>query len=118
MRPSSSIRYQVATVRSVQRRTMVLDDHMAERLVSRLRDGAGSAVAGETAPVPQGPPGSPPLTDREREVARWVAAEASNREIARNLHLGEGTIKNHVSAILRKLGLRDRTQLAIAMKKP
>lgn len=109
-------------IRSVRGRTMVVDDHMAERLVARLRAGAQSAVpeaeGADTAYIPEGPPGSPSLTERELEVARMVAAGASNREIAGALFLGEGTVKNHVSAALRKLGLRDRTQLALAMRRP
>ncbi|WP_425307647.1 response regulator transcription factor [Ammonicoccus fulvus] len=116
-------------IRSVRGRTMVVDDHMAERLVARLRAGAQVAVpedegtvvhseASAAAYIPDGPPGSPALTERELEVARMVAAGASNREIAGALFLGEGTVKNHVSAALRKLGLRDRTQLALAMRRP
>ncbi|SDE32086.1 response regulator [Glycomyces harbinensis] len=55
----------------------------------------------------------PPLSDREIEVLRLVAAGATNREIAARLYLSEGTVKNHVSRILARLGLRDRTQAAI-----
>ncbi|WP_216906026.1 response regulator [Nocardia noduli] len=53
------------------------------------------------------------LTDRETDVLRLVAAGAANREIARSLYLSEGTVKNHVSSILNRLGVRDRTQAAI-----
>ncbi|XVS66941.1 response regulator [Actinosynnema sp. CA-299493] len=53
------------------------------------------------------------LTEREVDVLRLVAAGRTNREIARNLHLSEGTVKNHVSRILGRLGLRDRTQAAV-----
>ena len=42
-----------------------------------------------------------------------VAAGATNREIAERLYLSEGTVKNHISRILARLGLRDRTQAAI-----
>ena len=54
-----------------------------------------------------------PLTNRELEVLRLLAAGATNREIAAQLFLSEGTVKNHVSRILARLGLRDRTQAAI-----
>jgi DNA-binding NarL/FixJ family response regulator len=53
------------------------------------------------------------LTDREVEVLRRVAAGATNREIAAALYLSTGTVKNHVSRILARLGLRDRTQAAV-----
>jgi DNA-binding CsgD family transcriptional regulator len=54
-----------------------------------------------------------PLTVREVEVLRLVAAGATNREIAERLYLSEGTVKNHISRILGRLGLRDRTQAAL-----
>ncbi|MEU4809317.1 response regulator transcription factor [Nocardia fluminea] len=53
------------------------------------------------------------LTDRETEVLRQLATGAANREIARSLYLSEGTVKNHISSILNRLGVRDRTQAAI-----
>jgi DNA-binding NarL/FixJ family response regulator len=53
------------------------------------------------------------LTSREIEVLRLVAAGATNREIAGRLYLSVGTVKNHVSRILNRLNLRDRTQAAI-----
>ncbi|MEV4511868.1 response regulator transcription factor [Dactylosporangium sp. NPDC049525] len=59
------------------------------------------------------PPESAHLTVREREVLAEVARGRSNREIARVLGLAEKTVKTHVSAILTKLGVQDRTQAAL-----
>ncbi|MFO1505879.1 MAG: response regulator transcription factor [Lysobacterales bacterium] len=54
-----------------------------------------------------------PLTDRETEILRLVAGGYSNKEIARSLGVAEGTVKNHVSSILSKLGVRDRTRAVL-----
>ena len=56
------------------------------------------------------------LTEREHEILTLVARGASNRQIAENLYLTEGTVKNHMSNILSKLGVRDRTQAALKAK--
>ena len=54
-----------------------------------------------------------PLSERELEIVRLISKGASNREIADALFLAEGTVKNHVTNILGKLHVRDRTQAAI-----
>lgn len=53
------------------------------------------------------------VTPREREVLTLIAAGANNREISQTLHIAEKTVKNHVSNILNRVGLKNRTQLAI-----
>ena len=69
---------------------------------------AATVMRGVAAPDPAGP-----LTPREREVLRLVARGRSNRLIAGDLALSEKTVKAHMSAILAKLGVADRTQAAL-----
>ncbi|HEY9662783.1 MAG TPA: response regulator transcription factor [Allocoleopsis sp.] len=59
------------------------------------------------------PPGWTELTPREQEILRLIATGASNQEIAQTLYIAEKTVKNHVTNILSRLNLRDRTQAAI-----
>ena len=54
-----------------------------------------------------------PLTERERAVVSLIAEGKDNREIASELHLSEGTVRNHISMILAKLALKNRTQIAV-----
>ena len=54
-----------------------------------------------------------PLSPREREIVSLLGSGASNKEIADRLNLAEGTVKNHVTSILTKLDVRDRTQAAL-----
>jgi DNA-binding NarL/FixJ family response regulator len=57
-----------------------------------------------------------PLSNREVEILRYVATGASNKEIADILVISEGTVKNHLSSILSKLGVRDRMQAVLKAK--
>lgn len=70
-------------------------------------------IAQPSPPKPEVPPGFDELTPREREVLALLGQGANNREIAQTLFLSEGTVKNHVTNILGRLGLRDRTQAAL-----
>ncbi|WP_405019775.1 response regulator transcription factor [Kitasatospora sp. NBC_00070] len=77
-----------------------------------LQPELAAALLSDDAPrAPQGRGGT--LTEREREVLSHIADGRSNREIARALHLSEKTVKTHVSNILMKLDLADRTQAAL-----
>ncbi|GAA3102679.1 response regulator [Streptosporangium carneum] len=89
-----------------------LDSSVAGRLASML----ARASRPSPAPAPAAGEGEEidsALTGREIEVLRLVAGGSTNREIASRLFLSEGTVKNHISRILGRLGLRDRTQAAI-----
>jgi ATP/maltotriose-dependent transcriptional regulator MalT len=57
---------------------------------------------------PASEPAGPPLSDREREVLTHIAAGETNREIGERLHLSPHTVKEHTSALYRKLGVRNR----------
>ena len=63
--------------------------------------------------IPDGFAEAEDLTERELEVLRLMAGGYSNKEIARGLDMSEGTAKNHVSSILAKLGVRDRTRAVL-----
>ena len=109
-------------------RGYLLKDVTLERLLSAVRTlAAGGTVlapgvteearrrvaAGAPRPAPEGVTVDQTMTAREREILRLLAGGYSNREIAAALHLAEGTVKNHVSSILAKMGVRDRTRAVL-----
>lgn len=94
----------VSAVRSLAAGGTVLQPGLTDRLL-RAMVARPSAVAGIERPEP--------LTPRELDVLRLAAAGWSNREIAAGLHLAEGTVKNYMSSVLVKLGVRDRTRAVL-----
>ena len=81
-----------------------------ERLGARS-EGHGSGTNGE--PVAAGPVSlskAPPLTEREREVLRWVAAGLQNKEIAQKLAISLATVRNHIHNILEKLDVHSKLE--------
>ncbi len=93
-----------------------LDAAVAGKMVAAL---AGLDSKSDSIPPPAPTPSfvssitQTDLTEREIEVLRLIAKGATNREIAEQLVIREGTVKNHISNILSRLGLRDRTQAAL-----
>ena len=90
----------IAAVRAAAAGTASLSPELLTRLTQAIR---------------RPPPPDPlePLSPREREVLELIARGHSNRQIARDLMIGEQTVKTHVRSILAKLGLQDRVQAAI-----
>ena len=93
----------VDAVRVVARGDALLSPEVTRRVIERFSGGAAG--------VPAHRPSE--LTDREFEVLVQLARGASNAEIAAQLYLGEATVKTHVSRVLAKLGLRDRTHAVV-----
>lgn len=123
-----------AALRAVMSGASVLEGAVLERVAHMGGDAGAGSGAGEAEQQsvreghPQPPATAAPggaddqqrpaafaaLTEREYEVARLIADGLDNREIAAAAYLGEGTVRNHISSILAKLHLRNRTQIAIA----
>jgi DNA-binding NarL/FixJ family response regulator len=97
-------------VRAAARGEVLLQPNIAGKVFAALNQPPASK-----APQPASSPLAyvEELTEREREILALVARGASNREIGEALFITEGTVKNHMSNILAKLGLRDRTQAAL-----
>jgi DNA-binding NarL/FixJ family response regulator len=99
----------VEAIRAAARGETFLEPSIAARVVAEF-----TRLSGERRPLPgKERPLVEPLSERELEILGVLAAGASNREIAQQLYITEGTVKNHVTNILGKLGVRDRTQAAL-----
>ena len=92
----------LAAIRAIAEGATVFQPAVTERLLR-----AGTGLRGAAEPLRE------ELTAREGEVVRLMAGGYSNREIAQALGTAEGTIKNHVSSILGKFGVRDRTRAVL-----
>jgi DNA-binding NarL/FixJ family response regulator len=98
----------VEAIRAAARGESFLQPSVAAKVVAEFNRLAGQAPA---APAPTGGLAEP-LSEREVEILKLVAGGASNKEIAAQLFLAEGTVKNHVTNILGKLGVAGRLQAA------
>ena len=91
-------------IRTVAAGGTCIEPVITERIVRALDR---SATSFESADLPE------PLTDRERTILRFLAGGYSNREISELLKISDGTVKNHISSVLAKLGVRDRTRAVL-----
>ena len=92
----------VSAIEQVAAGGSLVDPSVIERLLDRIRN-----------PVPRVDPRLSSLTPHELEILKHMAAGLTNREIAPRVNLAEATVKNYVSAILRKLGYTRRTAAAV-----
>ncbi|MCB2291154.1 response regulator transcription factor [Clostridium sp. CS001] len=91
----------IESIRTVYKGNAVFEKNVVDTLSSMLRDERNSI------------PEDFDLTEKEFNILKFVAEGLSNKEIAQKLYLSDGTVRNYVTSLLEKLGLRDRTQLAI-----
>lgn len=95
-------------VRAAARGESLLPPAIAAKLVAALQREPGPAAP---------PPELGTLTTREREILELIAEGLGNRAIAQRVHLSEGTVKNHVTHILDKLGVDSRTAAAALLRR-
>ena len=93
-----------SAIRTLAEGGTCIEPVITERIVRALGD---SNVAFDSADLPE------PLTDREKTILRLLAGGYSNREISELLNISDGTVKNHISNLLAKLGVRDRTRAVL-----
>jgi len=108
-------------LKDVSSGTLVEAIHAAARGESVLQPSVAAKVVAQFARLADQAPRAPaalvePLSEREREVLRLIAGGKTNREIAAQLFIAEGTVKNHITNILGKLDVHDRTQAAFKAK--
>ena len=93
-----------SAIRTLARGGTCIEPVITERIMRAL---SASNVAFESAQLPE------PLTDREKTILRFLAGGYSNKEISELLSISDGTVKNHISSLLSKLGVRDRTRAVL-----
>jgi DNA-binding NarL/FixJ family response regulator len=98
-----------AAIRTVQQGGALIEPSVARKMVAEFARLTPESYTGPEALIE-------PLSEREEEILRLLAQGLSNKEIALRIHLAEGTVKNYISAILAKIGARDRTQAALRAK--
>lgn len=102
------IKQDVATIAPALRSVMAGQSVLEGKVLARA-----AALTAQGADVGHGKAALSGLTERERDVVRAIADGKSNAEIASSLFMSEGTVRNHISSILAKLGLKSRTQIAV-----
>jgi DNA-binding NarL/FixJ family response regulator len=97
----------VEAIRAASRGESILEPSVAAKVIAEFTRVSSMVPSAQMEQLVE------PLSERELEILGLIARGASNREIADQLFIAEGTVKNHVTHILGKLGVRDRTQAAL-----
>jgi DNA-binding NarL/FixJ family response regulator len=97
----------VVAIRAASRGESILEPSVAAKVIAEFTRVSSMVPSAQMEQLVE------PLSERELEILGLIARGASNREIADQLFIAEGTVKNHVTHILGKLGVRDRTQAAL-----
>ena len=97
----------IASVKSVYAGMSIFGDGVYKVMRTRMEQTASTSGSAITAESDQH------FTDREKDIIKLVAQGYDNKEIATELFLAEGTVRNNISRVLEKLSLKDRTQLAV-----
>jgi DNA-binding NarL/FixJ family response regulator len=103
----------VEAIRTTARGESFLQPSIAAKVLAEFNRISRQSVP---TPTPLTPPLDEPLSERELQILRLVSRGSSNKEIANSLFITEGTVKNHLTNILGKLGVRDRTQAVFKAK--
>jgi len=98
------------SIRVTARGESFLEPSVAAKVVAEFSRVSSLKMATQLEVLPE------PLSEREVDILRLIVSGASNREIAASLFITEGTVKNHITHILGKMSVRDRTQAAIKGK--
>jgi DNA-binding NarL/FixJ family response regulator len=97
----------VEAIRATARGESILEPSVAAKVIAEFTRVSSMVPSAQMEQLVE------PLSERELEILAWIARGHSNKEIASQLFIAEGTVKNHVTRILSKLGVRDRTQAAL-----
>jgi DNA-binding NarL/FixJ family response regulator len=97
----------VEAIRATARGESILEPSVAAKVIAEFSRVSSMVPSAQMEQLVE------PLSERELEIVALIARGASNKEIADQLFIAEGTVKNHVTHILGKLGVRDRTQAAL-----
>lgn len=118
----------LATVKAVHRGESNLSPSIARKVMSQFRSLAATSETDTGSSMPVSKPAietvnavafepdtnsDPPLTSKEEQVLNLLAVGKTNKQIAAEIHLAEGTVKNYVSRIMEKLHAQSRTELAV-----